>query len=73
MRTRQRHKGHLSLEQTRLFYLCGRKLCEQKYHVAYMRNAKAYGRVSKVLEARQKHAKDVAAAHAKDVKNRRKK
>lgn len=46
---------------------------EQKYHDAYMRNAKAYGRVSKVLEARQKHAKDVAAAHAKDVKNRRKK
>ena len=46
---------------------------EQKYHDAYMRNAKAYGRVSKVLEARQKHAKEVAAAHAKDVKNRRKK
>ena len=46
---------------------------EQKYHDAYVRNAKAYGRVSKVLEARQKHAKDVAAAHAKDVKNRRKK
>lgn len=46
---------------------------EQKYHDAYMRNAQAYGRVSKVLEARQKHAKEVAAAHAKDVKNRRKK
>ena len=46
---------------------------EQKYHDAYMRNTKAYGRVSKVLEARQKHAKDVAAAHAKDVKNRRRK
>lgn len=45
---------------------------EQKYHDAYMRNAKSYERVAKVLEARRKHAKDMAAAHAKDVKNRRK-
>lgn len=45
---------------------------EQKYHDAYMRNAKSYEKVAKILEARRKHAKDVAAAHAKDVKNRRK-
>lgn len=45
---------------------------EQKYHDAYMRNAKAYEKVAKILEERRKHAKDTAAAHAKDVKNRRK-
>lgn len=45
---------------------------EQKYHDAYMRNAKASTKVAQILEARRKHAKDMAAAHAKDVKNRRK-
>ncbi len=45
---------------------------EQKYHDAYMRNAKSYERAAKILEMRRKHAKDTAAAHAKDVKNRRK-
>ena len=37
-----------------------------------MRNAKASTKVAQILEARRKHAKDMAAAHAKDVKNRRK-
>lgn len=45
---------------------------EQKYHDAYMRNAKVSTKVAQILEARRKHAKDMAAAHAKDVKNRRK-
>ena len=45
---------------------------EQKYHDAYMRNAKSYERAAKILEMRRKHAKDTAAAHAKDVKNRHK-
>ena len=47
-------------------------MVKQKYHDAYMRNAKAYEKVAKILEERRKHAKDTAAAHAKDVKNRRK-